>query len=227
VRAGDPTPVDIPHSDGRIIRSQCAVLPNGGRMVTYTDVTDLVRRADHFQLLATLDDMTGLCNRRQFDTLAEAEWNRFQRYHRPLSLLLMDIDGLKQINDRSGHEAGDSAIKRVAATCAENKRSSDIVARIGGDEFVFLLPETDLQQARVLAERVRQSIAQRPRFGAAADRDNATVSIGIATATASMSGVGALLRLADKALDEAKAAGRNCAKYAEEPAATECRAAAE
>jgi PAS domain-containing protein len=66
VRAGDPTPTDIPHGDGRIIRSQCAVLPNGGRMVTYTDVTDLVRRAAQFEQLATLDGMTGLCNRRQY-----------------------------------------------------------------------------------------------------------------------------------------------------------------
>jgi diguanylate cyclase (GGDEF)-like protein len=229
VRAGDPTPIDIPHGDGRIIRSQCAILPNGGRMVTYTDVTDLVRRADQFEQLATLDGMTGICNRRQFDMLAEAEWTRFQRYHRPLSLLLVDIDRFKQVNDNLGHDVGDQAIKHVTVMCTEGKRGPDIVARIGGDEFAILLPETDLRQARIVAERLLQSVAQRPMVNAPGNGGNVamTVSIGIAGATASMSGIGALMRLADKALYDAKAAGRNCIRGAEEPDRRELRAAAE
>jgi diguanylate cyclase (GGDEF)-like protein len=229
VRAGDPTPIDIPHGDKRIIRSQCAVLPNGGRMVTYTDVTDLVRCANQFEQLATVDGMTGVWNRRQFDLMAEAEWVRFQRYYRPLSVLLMDIDRFKQINDQSGHEAGDQAIKQIAALCMGAKRGSDIIGRIGGDEFAILLPETDLHQAEAFAQRLRDLIAQRtaPAGSTDVDRIPTTVSIGIAAASVSMSGIGALMRLADKALYEAKAAGRDCVRCAEESNVQECRAAAE
>ena len=212
VRAGDPTPMDLLHGDGRIIRSQCAVLPGGGRMLTYNDVTDLVARAKQFEQLATIDGMTGLYNRRHFDALAEAEWKRFERYHRPLSLVLIDIDQFKEINDRLGHEAGDEALKALATVCMEDKRSTDIVARLGGDEFAVLLPETSLQQARTVAERIHKAIDrcgtdQRPKGEA-----RITLSVGIAEASRGMSGFQALLRLADKALYEAKAAGRNCVR---------------
>jgi diguanylate cyclase (GGDEF)-like protein len=229
VRAGDPTPIDIPHSDGGIIRSQCAVLPNGGRMVTYTDVSDLVLRAKQFEQLAALDAVTGIWNRRQFDLLAEAEWVRFQRYHRPLSILVMDIDRFRQVNDQLGHEAGDRALKQIASVCTGAKRGPDIVGRLGGDEFAVLLPETGLRQAEAFAQRLRGLMAEAP-----APADSAgvvsvpmTVSMGIAQATVSMSGTGALMRLADKALYEAKAAGRNCVRCAEEPNVHEWRAAAE
>lgn len=210
VRSGNPTPVDIRHADGRIIRSQCAVLPGGGRMLTYNDVTDLVLRASEFEQLATIDGLTGLHNRRHFDTLAAAEWQRFVRYRRPLSLILIDIDLFKKINDGLGHQAGDQALKFVAAVCMQGKRTTDIIARFGGDEFAILLPETSLSQARVVAERIQQEVA-RPHDIEPTDGDrNFTLSLGIAEAAASMSGVEALLRAADKALYVAKFAGRNC-----------------
>jgi PAS domain-containing protein len=85
VKAGDRTPSDLRLGDGRIMRAQCALLPDGGRMLTYTDVTDLVRHAEELERLATTDAMTDLHNRRHFLNLAEAEWNRFQRYQRPLT----------------------------------------------------------------------------------------------------------------------------------------------
>ncbi|MGB9366638.1 MAG: diguanylate cyclase [Xanthobacteraceae bacterium] len=222
VRAGDPMPMDVPHKDGRIIRSQCSVLPNGGRMVSYNDVTDLVSRAREFERLAGLDAMTGLCNRREFERLAEAEWARFQRYLRPLSLLLIDIDQFKEINDRFGHEAGDKALKQLASVCSAARRTTDLVARLGGDEFAILLPETDLQQALVVAERIRHEISS------SSSDPGMTASIGIASATLGMSGTGAFLRAADKALYEAKAAGRNCVVASrEETNVHELRAAAE
>jgi diguanylate cyclase (GGDEF)-like protein len=205
VRAGDSTPIEIPHADGRTVLSQCAVLPNGGRMITYTDVTGLVRRANEFRRLASHDGMTGVCNRRQFDLMAQAEWARFKRYHRPLSLMMMDIDHFKQINDRLGHEVGDKAIKQVAEVCTAGTRATDVVARFGGDEFVALLPETDIAQARFVADRLRKSIRERSEAGGTA----ITVSIGIAAATASMPDFAALMRLADKALYQAKDAGRD------------------
>jgi diguanylate cyclase (GGDEF)-like protein len=214
IRAGDPTPIEIPHADGRTVLSQCAVLPGGGRMVTYTDVTGLVRRANEYRRLASHDGMTGVSNRRQFEAVAQAEWARFQRYHRPLSLLMMDIDHFKQINDRLGHEAGDKAIKQAAQLCTASTRTTDVVARFGGDEFVALLPETDLVQARVVAERLRSSICDRSK----ADGIAITVSIGIVAATAGMSDFAALMRLADKALYEAKAAGRDRVVCLGEPA---------
>ena len=228
VRAGDPTPMDIPHSDGRMIRSQCAILPNGGRMLVYTDVSDLVSRADQFEQLAILDGMTGLYNRRHFEAVSEIEWSRFQRYQRPLSLILIDIDHFKQINDRQGHEAGDRAIARIAELCSQGKRATDVAARIGGDEFAILLPETSPEQACAVAERLRESIGDKSGREDWRGNDIAlSVSIGIAVATASMSGVGALMRLADKALYEAKASGRNCTRFADDSHSAALQAAAE
>ena len=228
VQAGDPTPVDIPHRDGRMIRAQCSILPNNGRMVTYTDVTDLVTRATTFEQLATVDAMTGLYNRRHFETVAGAEWKRYQRYQRPLSMMLMDIDRFKQINDGFGHDVGDEAIKLVASVLAAEKRSSDTAARLGGDEFVVLLPETELPQARRAAERLRLAI------NAKSDESNCgnvkvpiTVSIGVASASLPMAGYEALMRQADKGLYVAKAAGRNCTGCAEEPAIAKPDVAAE
>jgi diguanylate cyclase (GGDEF)-like protein len=209
VRAGDPMPVDIPLSSGRMVRAQCKRLPGGARMLMYTDISDLVQRADKFAELAALDGMTGLYNRREFDTRAEIEWGRFQRFQRPLSLMCVDIDRFKTINDRYGHEAGDLAIKRIAALCTAEKRSSDIVARLGGDEFALLLTETDAAQARIFADRLLQSVSASPlRLDDGAEVP-LTVSIGIAQAAVSMSGIPALCRAADLSLYRAKTAGRN------------------
>jgi diguanylate cyclase (GGDEF)-like protein len=207
-RRGDPTPVDVKINDGRHIRSRCAILPNGGRMLTYSDITDLMRGAAELQHFATVDGMTELYNRRHFLLLAEAEWQRFQRYQRPLSLLMFDIDRFKFINDKLGHDAGDRAIVHIAALARDGKRPTDILARLGGDEFVLLLPETDLPQASVVAERLREKVAD-SHLGEAGTTMKITISIGAAAATASMSGVQALAKAADEALYRAKFLGRN------------------
>src|SRR5262249_17392999 len=144
VQSGDPTPVDQRLSSGRILRCQCAVLPGGGRMLTYSDVTDIVRHAEEFERLATTDGMTGIYNRRHFLTLADREWDRAQRNARPLALLMIDIDFFKSINDRFGHDVGDQIIVHLVALARDCKRDSDVLARIGGEEFALLLPETDL-----------------------------------------------------------------------------------
>jgi diguanylate cyclase (GGDEF)-like protein len=208
VTAGHPDPLDLRLTDGEVLRLNCTVLPSGGRMLCYTYVTDSVRRSDE---LATHDAVTGLWNRRQFDMLAAAEWSRFQRYHRPLSLVLLDIDGFKEVNDRLGHAGADAAIKQVAAICMDGKRTSDVVARIGNDEFAVLLPETDLKQAHVVAERLREQIGCQ-RNGVDGADAAITVSIGLASASLGMSGMGALTRLANEALTTAKLAGRNCVR---------------
>jgi diguanylate cyclase (GGDEF)-like protein len=140
--------------------------------------------------------------------LAKAEWDRFQRYHRPLSILMVDIDHFKTVNDRFGHATGDGALVQVASICTEGQRTSDIVGRIGGEEFALLLPETDLTQAVVVAERIRQRVATSP-IAAKNVQVPLTVSIGIAPSTISMSGLQALMNAGDQALYDAKARGRD------------------
>lgn len=161
VRKGESAPALLPVRDGRTIRSQCAVLPDDGRMLTYTDVTDFIRNAEELERLATTDSITLCYNRRHFVALAEAEWSRFQRYNRPLSVMMLDVDYFKSINDRYGHEAGDRTLARIADVCQSVKRSSDVVGRLGGDELAMLLPETDLVQAHVIADRLRSGVAPR------------------------------------------------------------------
>jgi diguanylate cyclase (GGDEF)-like protein len=208
VKAGDQTVRDLQTPDGRRIRAHCTTLDTGGRMLTYCDISDLIRSAEQLERFATTDSMTGLHNRRHFLALAEAEWGRFQRYHRPLSMLMVDIDHFKGVNDRYGHAVGDEAIVAVANACVEGKRGSDIVGRLGGEEFAILLPETDLAQASIVADRLCQRIAACP-LVAHRVHFTITASIGIATASISMSGLDVLLRASDQGLYQAKAEGRN------------------
>jgi diguanylate cyclase (GGDEF)-like protein len=208
VISGDPTPVDMYLRSGRVIRSQCAVLPDGGRMLTYSDVTDIVRNAEELERLATTDGMTGIYNRRHFLILADREWIRSRRHGHPLSFLLIDIDFFKLINDEFGHEVGDQTIVHLTKIARDCKRDSDVLARIGGEEFALLLPETDLVQARSVAERLRNEVVANP-VVAGLDRIAATVSIGVAIVGEAMTGISELMNAADQALYDAKRAGRN------------------
>jgi diguanylate cyclase (GGDEF)-like protein len=208
IETATPPLSDVTTPDGRHIRVQVSVTANGGRLVTYCNITDLVRNAELLEKLATIDSMTGLYNRRHFMTLSEAEWNRFQRYQRPLSMLMLDIDHFKSVNDRYGHAVGDDAITSVADACRRGKRNSDIAGRLGGEEFAVLLPETEAEQARVVAERIRETIAAQF-INVHKARFNVTISVGIASANLSMSGIETLMRAADEALYQAKEAGRD------------------
>jgi diguanylate cyclase (GGDEF)-like protein len=204
----DTSARDVRIPDGRHIRVHCLQMPNGGRMFTYCDVTDLIRNAEQLEKLATIDSMTNLYNRRHFLALAEAEWGRCRRHQRPLSTLMIDIDHFKAVNDRYGHAVGDQAIVSTAAACRESTRSEDFAGRLGGEEFAILLPETDQAQAVILAERIRERVANHV-LTAHQARFNVTISIGVAAATEGMPGVEALLGAADQALYRAKAEGRN------------------
>nr|GAJ31656.1 hypothetical protein yaiC [Bradyrhizobium sp. DOA9] len=219
VKAGDHVR-DLQTPDGRRIRAHCTTMANGGRMLTYVDITDLTNKAAMLERLATTDPLTGLYNRRHFLGALDAEWSRFQRYYRSVSVLMLDIDHFKSVNDRYGHAVGDEAIKAVAAACNEGKRKSDLVGRLGGEEFAVLLPETSLSRAWLVAERIRKRAmaillnAHQAQFGV-------TVSIGIAEATVSMSGIDALMAAADHALYQAKAEGRNrCVAFVPAPPAS-------
>lgn len=178
-------------------------LPRSVRERTTSD-----QNASELQKLATTDGMTELSNRRQFDKALMSEFARYQRYARPLSLLLIDVDHFKAINDRLGHEAGDVVLKAVANLCAGVRRASDAVARIGGEEFAIVLPETDESAALVVAERLRGLIENSLKtFNE--QKLNVTVSIGVAAATLSMPSAATLLKQADAALYRAKDSGRN------------------
>jgi diguanylate cyclase (GGDEF)-like protein len=166
------------------------------------------QQADDLKTLAAVDGLTGLYNRRHFEALSLAEWARFQRYLRPLSVLIIDVDHFKAINDHFGHAVGDSALKIVSSVCNSAKRDSDISARIGGEEFALLLPETNEAAALVVAERLRVMVREcAPTVHG--EKLNLRVSIGIATATLSMSGVATLMKRGDDALYEAKRSGRD------------------
>jgi diguanylate cyclase (GGDEF)-like protein len=206
VASGDATATDLNMSDGTVLRCQLAKLPNGGRMLIYSDVTDIVRAAEEMEKLATIDGMTGIFNRRHFLALADHEWDRARRYGRPLSFLMIDIDFFKAINDRFGHDVGDRAIVHVANLAGHCKRTSDLLARIGGEEFGLLLPETGAAQAELVAERLRQEVAASP---LAEVSHSATVSIGVATSDETMAGISDLIKAADQALYAAKRSGRN------------------
>jgi diguanylate cyclase (GGDEF)-like protein len=166
------------------------------------------QNADDLKTLAAVDGLTGLYNRRHFEILSVAEWARFQRYLRPLSVLIIDLDHFKAINDRFGHAVGDSALKTISNLCNAAKRDSDISARIGGDEFALLLPETNEAAARIVAERLCEMVRQNSPT-VSEEKINLSVSIGIATATLGMSGVAALMKRADEALYTSKHGGRN------------------
>jgi diguanylate cyclase (GGDEF)-like protein len=194
--------------DDRRLRAHCTNLQDGGRMITYYDITDLARNAEQLQILATTDSLTGLFNRRHFMEVLEAEWSRFTRYYRSLSVLMVDIDHFKTVNDRYGHAVGDEAIRAMASACLHGKRRSDVVGRVGGEEFAILLPETTRSQAKTVAERIRKHIAsQIMRSGE--NTFHITASIGIAEAIPSLPNVESLIRAADQAMYEAKAQGRN------------------
>jgi diguanylate cyclase (GGDEF)-like protein len=208
VRSGNPKPVELRMADGKILRFKCTLLPDGGRMLIYANITDLVRNADKLEKLATTDGMTGLYNRRHFLKLAETEWARFERYGRPLSYLLLDFDFFKSINDRFGHDVGDEVIFHVAAICCQDRRATDVVARIGGEEFAILLPETSIEAARMVAERLRENVESNP-LQVDGRELTVTISVGVAEAQAGMNGIFDLMKAADRALYEAKRTGRN------------------
>jgi diguanylate cyclase (GGDEF)-like protein len=197
----------------RLTAEQCVLLEDLAGLVV--DEMELRRANAKLVQLATTDPMTGLWNRRQFFAMAEMQWQHAQRYGRPLSLLMLDIDHFKSVNDRYGHDVGDRVILHVADLCGSQKRISDIAARLGGEEFAILMPETDVSGAGDFAERLRETIAR----SAVRHGDNGitvTVSIGIGDGDA-VASLGDLLKHADAALYEAKEAGRNRVRRSAKP----------
>ena len=157
---------------------------------------------------ATLDPLTRIFNRKHFNNEMESEFARARRYGRPLSLLIMDIDFFKKVNDTHGHPAGDFVLKTVANLVRESLRAQDVFARYGGEEFALVLPETTNDNAFALAEKLRLKI-QNGVFDYEGKKIPITISIGVATLKEGHQQQEDLLADADKNLYGAKNAGRN------------------
>jgi diguanylate cyclase (GGDEF)-like protein len=202
-----------------------ALFPASIRILERKRIGEELRDANvQLTMLASLDGLTGIANRRAFDERFAREWNRSLRTGAPLSLLMIDIDHFKQFNDRYGHHAGDRALTKVAtALAAQLQRPADLVARFGGEEFAVLLPQTDLAGAAHMAETLRRAIADLAILHQGSSWDFVTVSIGGAARDHLQPGFGSdrfpLLTAADQALYQAKRSGRNCVQlHCEMPA---------
>ncbi len=158
---------------------------------------------------ARFDTLTGLANRRHFMMLAEQELSRATRYEGQLSILMMDIDHFKKVNDTYGHHTGDLVLQQLGTLCRETLHENDVVGRIGGEEFAIVLPETAPKQANEAAERLRRVIAKSTVPLEHGMPLSFTVSIGIVTLFGRDTNVDTLLGYADEALYEAKRNGRN------------------
>ncbi|HSA07010.1 MAG TPA: diguanylate cyclase [Candidatus Gastranaerophilales bacterium] len=154
---------------------------------------------------ALTDALTGLFNRRHFDQCLATEVERSLRLNQPFTLISLDLDHLKKINDNYGHSTGDEAIKRIGEVLRKNARSVDIPARFGGEEFAVILPGIDVEGGIVAAERLKASIAE----SEVNDLEKITASIGVATFLRHTESLGELLELADQAMYRAKKNGRN------------------
>jgi diguanylate cyclase (GGDEF)-like protein len=167
------------------------------------------RQTDRLAALSQTDALTGLANRRALSSLLEKEIRRSVRYGTPASLLLIDVDGLKQVNDNQGHSAGDRVLRSVADAITEALRDTDVGARWGGDEFAIIAPNTTAEAARRSAERLVVRVAEASGHH---PWHSTTVSVGIATFDPAYTidcDLESLLRAADDALYRAKTSGRN------------------
>ena len=165
----------------------------------------LLEAKQRAEMLAQTDSLTGLRNRGSFNTLAASQAKFCQRHGLPVALILLDVDHFKKLNDSLGHSSGDLALQQLANILTQATRSSDICARIGGEEFAIFLPNADLPDARITAERIRSTVECAPLRSGSGDF-RITVSLGIATGNLA---VDDLLGMADKAMYQAKERGRN------------------
>jgi diguanylate cyclase (GGDEF)-like protein len=186
--------------------------PEGERLIVLqaVDISERKRLESELQHLADRDSLTGLFSRRRFQEELEREVSRARRHGRPGALLLLDLDGFKLVNDSFGHAAGDELLTRIGNALRNILRDSDVLARIGGDEFALILPDTDLAAGRVVAEKLIDAVRE---YGAVTREDrraSVTVSIGITPVSGGPALDSAKLLIeADLAMYHAKESGKD------------------
>ena len=181
-------------------------VPNGEMRNLFEAISGHYQELEY---LARFDPVTGAANRRYFAEMVEAEMTRSSRYGKPLSILMMDIDYFKEVNDAYGHQAGDIVLQALHKTCKIVLREVDTVGRWGGDEFAILLPETPPVIAAQVAERLRGAIESTVVPLEMRSPLHFSVSIGCASCITKDDNMDTILNLADKALYDAKRTGRN------------------
>lgn len=204
------------HKDGSIIwvlLSGATVRDSSGKVLYFIaqiqDITERRQLLEKLDQQANQDYLTGLFNRRYFMEQGKTELAREQRFSDTLSLLMLDIDHFKNINDTHGHKAGDIVLQKLSEIMRETLRTFDIIGRLGGEEFAIMLPETDLQKAIEVAERLRERVASTDVVLEAGLPLRFTVSIGVVTLKEKGINLDILLNQADQALYQAKQGGRN------------------
>ncbi len=204
------------HKDGSIYQEQAAIAPIFGDdgaithyVATKLDVTEQRSLEVQLRRLATIDSLTGTFNRRRFHELLMIELTRSSRYERDLALLMLDIDHFKRVNDTHGHAVGDEVLAAFVEACRQALRESDIIGRLGGEEFGVILPETTLASAVATAERLRTHVAEMVVASESGDV-RITVSLGVTSmAPGTDETPETTLRRADRALYRAKEGGRD------------------
>ncbi len=169
---------------------------------------ELKKAYQELEKLANTDPLTGLANRRALFEVCEREFERAQRYYHPFSILMLDLDHFKRINDNFGHSVGDLALRITAQTIFEQLREVDLVGRFGGEEFIIILPETQIEDAIIVAQRICRTISQLS-LPVQDKTVTITVSIGVATYTNGDRNIDMIIQRADQALYKAKHKGRN------------------
>ena len=198
-----------------LLQVSATSLSTGGRLFVLHDVTAMRQLEQQLRHEATTDPLTQLANRRRFLDVAAEEQARAQRYNRPLSILMLDVDFFKKVNDQYGHAAGDDVLRRVGAVLAEGVRATDVAGRFGGEEFIVLLSESDVAETRMIGERLRTALAAQS-IDTPSGPISVTASLGAATATGIDIDIKRLISDADGALYVAKRGGRNRLVYAGE-----------
>lgn len=210
---GGPTEFRIRRDNGQIIVCEVVsgVAPSSDGIDVQSvvrDVTDRKRLEEEFKRFAATDYLTGARNRRAFFEQAETEWRRARRHRRSLSVLMLDVDRFKRINDAHGHSVGDDVLRLLVAGCRRVLRAEDILGRYGGEEFVALLPEVEIEGALAVAERLRAQAASTT-VPAGERKVHFSVSIGVTEARLTRETLDDALRRADDALYDAKNSGRD------------------
>lgn len=217
LRAGQEWRGDLKshRKDGGSYWESCSISPvfdDEGRATHFVavmeDITERKLLQDELHRMATTDALTGVANRRHFMERTRAEIARAARHGAPFSIIMMDIDHFKKVNDSHGHAIGDATLVAVSRTANEMMRANDVFGRLGGEEFAVALPDTDLAAAAVVAERLRMCLAE-VQIPLDADSVTVTVSLGVAQLASHETSLEALLSRADAGLYRAKGAGRN------------------